>query len=247
MAGGVDYRMLKTQYRMHASVCSWASGRFYDSEVVSDGSVANRLLDEMDGVRRSPLTGVGMLGIKVSSPSGGLEKRGQGGELSNSQEAAAAVAHLLSLLRLGVPASALAVISPYLAQVELIRSGLARAAALAGSDDPGSQAGVVEVATVDSFQGREAEAVVLSLVRSNKERRVGFLGDERRLNVAVTRARRHLAVVCDPDTVTSSPAVASLLDHIAREGQWEAPQASAQGAFEKGVVYGTRASVEAPR
>ena len=60
---------------------------------------------------------------------------------------------------------------------------------------------LVEVASVDSFQGREAEAVVVSTVRSNERRAVGFLSDARRANVAVTRARRHVAVVGDSVTV----------------------------------------------
>ncbi|KAK0522160.1 hypothetical protein OC835_006667 [Tilletia horrida] len=59
----------------------------------------------------------------------------------------------------------------------------------------------VEVGTVDGMQGREKEAVVLSLVRSNREGEVGFLAEKRRLNVAMTRAKRQLCVVGDSGTV----------------------------------------------
>ena len=59
----------------------------------------------------------------------------------------------------------------------------------------------MEVGSIDGFQGREKDAIVISLVRSNESREVGFLSEKRRLNVAMTRARRHLCVVGDGDTV----------------------------------------------
>ena len=63
----------------------------------------------------------------------------------------------------------------------------------------------LEIRSVDGFQGREKEAVVLSLVRSNAKGEVGFLAESRRLNVAVTRARRHVAVICNAETVSRDP------------------------------------------
>ena len=71
-------------------------------------------------------------------------------------------------------------IAPYAAQVRLLREQLAV---------PG-----LEIDSVDGFQGREKEAVVISLVRSNPKGEIGFLGDVRRMNVAMTRARRKLLV-----------------------------------------------------
>ena len=55
----------------------------------------------------------------------------------------------------------------------------------------------IEIATVDSFQGRECDAVIYSTVRSNSERRIGFLKDQRRINVALSRARDQLIIVGD--------------------------------------------------
>lgn len=96
---------------------------------------------------------------------------------------------------------------------------------------------------MDGFQGREKEAVVLSLVRSNRKgifmivlviRRilhpkvhsffsfqgeVGFLAEDRRINVAVTRARRHIAIVCDTHTVQNHAFLKSLIDHVTRRGE----------------------------
>ena len=60
----------------------------------------------------------------------------------------------------------------------------------------------MEIATVDGFQGREKEVIILSLVRSNEKGEVGFLGEERRLNVAMTRPKRQLVVVGDTVTIS---------------------------------------------
>ena len=61
----------------------------------------------------------------------------------------------------------------------------------------------LEISTVDGFQGREKEIIILSLVRSNQKHQVGFLSDKRRLNVAITRPRRMLIVIGDIDTITN--------------------------------------------
>lgn len=71
---------------------------------------------------------------------------------------------------------------------------------------------------MDGFQGQEREAVVLSFVRSNLSREVGFLSDRRRINVAVTRAKRHVAIVCDSDTVSSDPFLNRLIKYIHEHG-----------------------------
>jgi len=59
----------------------------------------------------------------------------------------------------------------------------------------------VTINTVDSFQGQEADVVIISLVRSNDENEIGFLKDYRRMNVALTRARKKLIVIGDSATV----------------------------------------------
>ena len=60
----------------------------------------------------------------------------------------------------------------------------------------------LEIRSVDGFQGREKEVVILSLVRSNLEGHVGFLAEARRLNVAITRAKRHVVVIANVETVS---------------------------------------------
>ena len=73
---------------------------------------------------------------------------------------------------------------------------------------------------MDGFQGREMEAVVLSLVRSNAHGNVGFLAEARRLNVAVTRAKRHVALICDAECVGRKNAfLRRLVEYFAKNGQ----------------------------
>jgi superfamily I DNA and/or RNA helicase len=88
----------------------------------------------------------------------------------------------------------------------------------------------LEIASVDGFQGREKEAIVLDLVRSNDDGDLGFLRDVRRMNVALTRARRFLLVVGDSATlardsyyrafIESAEAQGALLSAWADDGVW---------------------------
>ena len=124
---------------------------------------------------------------------------------SNENEATLVTKHLERLIAAGVNPSSMSIISPYQAQVALLTAQLR------------SQYPELEIGSVDGFQGRENDVVIISLVRSNDkvslkackmsgslifvQREVGFLKDSRRLNVAMTRPRRQLVVVGDSSTV----------------------------------------------
>jgi len=109
---------------------------------------------------------------------------------SNDMEAKLAIRHVENLIGAGVRPEDIAVITPYNAQVALIAQSLKE------------KYPRIEIGSVDGFQGREKEAIVVSLVRSNEKHEVGFLGEKRRLNVAMTRPKRHLCVCGDSETIS---------------------------------------------
>ena len=136
------------------------------------------------------------------------------GSLYNPGELRVIALAVDALARAGLAPDRLAVIAPYRAQVQR----LAALPCLRG----------VEVDTVNAFQGREIDVLILSLVRSNPEGALGFVADPRRLTVALSRARRGLLVVGDSATVGGHPRFGAVLDQLAgRPGAlqsvWDAP------------------------
>ncbi|MEQ1508371.1 MAG: AAA domain-containing protein, partial [Myxococcota bacterium] len=122
--------------------------------------------------------------------------------------AALAVAEILAR---GIAPGDIGVIAPYAAQVAKLREALP----------------AIEVATVNAFQGREKEAIVVTFVRSNPARELGFVADGRRLTVALTRARRQLVLIGDAATLSVHPRFAALLDAVVTVSVWEPPWSDA--------------------
>ena len=193
-------RRLTVQYRMHAAIMGFPSAEFYDRELVADESVIGHRLCDLPGVRAEPLTEDPVRFIDTAGASYDEELEEDTESRFNRQEAALAVKKVRGLLDAGVHQYQIAVITPYRAQVRLLRDLL--------TDVP-----AVEVDSVDGFQGREKEVVVISLVRSNAEGEIGFLADTRRTNVALTRARGAVLVIGDSATLSNDPFYARLLTY----------------------------------
>ncbi|EFX03686.1 DNA-binding protein smubp-2 [Grosmannia clavigera kw1407] len=196
-------RMLTTQYRMHERIMRFPSDTLYGGHLVAAEAVAGRLLRDLrygdadDGCpvadtddTREPLVFIDTQGGDFAEGDQTSEQTSRGkltDSKHNTLEAALVRQHVRALVAAGVRPQDIAVVTPYSAQVALLAP---LKTALAG----------LEVGTVDGFQGREKEAVVLSLVRSNLTADVGFLADRRRLNVAMTRPKRSLTVIGDSET-----------------------------------------------
>ncbi|XP_022718654.1 DNA-binding protein SMUBP-2-like [Durio zibethinus] len=229
---GVLATMLTTQYRMNDAIASWASKEMYNGELKSSPSVASYLLVDSPFVKPTWITQCPLLLLDTRMPYGSLsvgceehlDPAGTG-SFYNEGETDIVVQHVFYLIYAGVSPTAIAVQSPYVAQVQLLRDRL----------DEFPQTAGVEVATIDSFQGREADAVIISMVRSNTLGAVGFLGDSRRMNVAITRARKHVAVVCDSSTICHNTFLARLLRHIRYFGRVKHAEPGASGGSGLGM------------
>ncbi|KKY17078.1 putative dna helicase [Diplodia seriata] len=192
-------RMLTTQYRMHEKIMAFPSQELYESKLIAADSVKARLLAELDyEVQETedttePVvfwdTQGGDFPERTEDEDSGKKSSLLGDSKSNEMEAALVRLHVGQLVEAGVRPEDIAVVTPYNAQ-------LAALSQLLKERYPG-----IELGSVDGFQGREKEAVIVSLVRSNAEHEVGFLGEKRRLNVAMTRPKRHLCVIGDSETV----------------------------------------------
>ncbi|MBI4057364.1 MAG: AAA family ATPase [Elusimicrobia bacterium] len=196
--------LLRVQYRMHRNIMDFSSQNFYENSLVPDPSVEMHTAKDLAGVSENDLT---RFPVQFWDTAGAGFKESWD-DLTQSRENEGEAKFTLSLiqqlLKSGIKPAQIGVITPYAAQVRRLKE-------LMGENGP-------EVRTVDGFQGREKEVIVISLVRSNLEKEIGFLNDFRRLNVALTRARRSLILIGDSATLGSHPLYARLMEYIQERG-----------------------------
>ncbi|XP_031111945.1 probable helicase MAGATAMA 3 [Ipomoea triloba] len=188
---GYPVQMLKTQYRMHPEIRNFPSREFYDEALEDGPDVEEQTKRAWHNYRCfGPFCFFDIHEGKESQPSGS-------GSWVNVDE----VEFVLAIYRELVTrypelksSSKLAIISPYRHQVKLIRQKFRETFGLDSEK-------VVDVNTVDGFQGREKDVAIFSCVRSNKDRGIGFVADFRRMNVGITRARASVLVVGSASTL----------------------------------------------
>jgi superfamily I DNA and/or RNA helicase len=193
-------RMLKEQYRMHETIMRFPSDETYGGQLRAHASVASRTLNE---VLQKEVDAPPVLFLDTAGKGFDESKAPQTESLRNEGEAGLVVARVRELLAAGLNPKELGVITPYRAQALWLREQLI-------------DLNDLEVDTVDAFQGREKDVIIVSLVRSNTEQQLGFLEDLRRLNVAITRPRRHLFVVGDSATLSAHPFYSRWLEYTQR-------------------------------
>lgn len=215
--------LLSLQYRMHPSISAFPSAVFYDG-MLSTPSFLSSMRTFPRGLAKMFPCEDGSLGVRFVDVGGrSNERRGQSearaltesralsnsGEgvssYSNEAEAKEIIEMLKTLFRQSTAATvpnSIGIVTPYSAQVALILSKLAADKELAELRRflPNTS---IEVKSVDAYQGRERDIIIVSCVRSNRNGRIGFLTDWRRMNVALTRAKTGLIIVGDRSTLNA--------------------------------------------
>ena len=204
---GIAKVMLNTQYRMHPQIARFPSTRFYKGKLLSGVTENDRRITETKfDWKGKVIRFVDTPGLETSC----RESKSKSNEIqakickiivSSLQQLACARSNakgssIIDSTREHPSKMSIAVITPYSKQADLLKE----LESLVDSKTISS----ITVATVDSFQGREADIVIFCTVRCNESRNIGFLADERRMNVALTRARRGLIVIGHKDTLVQS-------------------------------------------
>ncbi|XP_021765730.1 regulator of nonsense transcripts 1 homolog [Chenopodium quinoa] len=200
---GVKPIRLQVQYRMHPALSEFPSNSFYEGTLQNGVTINERQSTGIDfpwPVPNRPMFFYVQMGQEEISASGT--------SYLNRTEAANVEKIVTSFLRSGVVPSQIGVITPYEGQRAYIVNYMSRNGALRQQLYK-----EIEVASVDSFQGREKDYIILSCVRSNEHQGIGFLNDPRRLNVALTRARYGIVILGNPKVLSKQPLWNGLLTH----------------------------------
>ena len=199
--------LLRVQYRMNEAIMQFSSRRFYNGMLQADPSVRHRGILDLD----TPIDWIDTTGLDFKEQFVG-DTFGR----INRDEADLLIRHLEAYVaRIGTDRIRderidFGIISPYRAQVQYLRGRIRQSAVLRPVRD------LLAANTVDGFQGQERDVIFISLVRANDQGQIGFLGDLRRMNVAITRARMKLVILGEAATLARHPFYANLLAYIRR-------------------------------
>lgn len=219
--------MLRTQYRMHEQIMEFSNRKFYHHDLVAAESVANQ---KFELLKESQMAGKAFHFVDTAGCGYDEELNPESKSTSNPGEAGLLLRHLGAFLGefkkppkleegsfpepdSSRPAS-IGIISPYKDQVKLLRKLVKEEKALW----PWLKR--INVDTVDGFQGQERDVIYISMVRSNERGVIGFLGDTRRMNVALTRARFNLVVIGDSATLGNHGFYKDFLDYVDETGAY---------------------------
>jgi ATP-dependent RNA/DNA helicase IGHMBP2 len=208
--------LLDTQYRMNEQIMNYPSSALYGGLLKADRSVAHwTIANDSEPI------------VYIDTAGAGFEETESDGAICNLGEARFLKSHLKTAIASWVQSSpikqwpSIGIIAPYRKQVSILREMLEQ------DEELQRYAALIKVQTIDSFQGQEKDIIYISLTRSNIEQQIGFLSDVRRMNVAMTRAKKKLVVLGDSATIGIHPfyqhfiAYAESLGHYHSVWEWD--------------------------
>ena len=207
--------LLNRQYRMNKIIMGFSNKWFYGNELIADESIAgHQLVNEDSGYLPACLEFIDTAGCSYDE-----NQNPETLSYSNPGEGRVLLQHLEQLLkdyteRESTEPVSIGIISPYKEQREWLKEELPLL--------PLERTKIKELSikTIDGFQGEERDVIYISLVRSNETQEIGFLSDLRRMNVAITRARKKLVVFGDSATISSSPFYKAFLEYCEQNGMY---------------------------
>lgn len=194
MMNNSRFTLLDTQYRMNPLINEFPSTEFYNGHLRSDGSTIDNDLEQ--NIFKKPVA-------FIECPGSEIKKKGAT-SYYNLDECDAVAKLVVHLGKQGQNVDDIGIISPYSGQVRELQDRMP----------------FIEINSIDGFQGREKNIIIISLVRSNARGSIGFLKDLRRLNVALTRAIKQLIVVGDPTTISNEDTYKRFLDFVKQKGHY---------------------------
>ncbi|CAM9226301.1 unnamed protein product [Chrysoparadoxa australica] len=200
---GIRPIRLQVQYRMHPCLSEFPSNMFYEGTLQNGVTETERTMKQVDfpwPIVNKPMFFYTANGVEEIS--------GSGTSYLNRTEASMVEKIVTSFLKNGVNPSQIGVVTPYDGQRSYLVNYMARSGSLRSQ-----LYAEVEVASVDSFQGREKDFIIVTCVRSNEHQGIGFLSDPRRLNVALTRAKYGHITIGNPRLLAKNPLWNALVNY----------------------------------
>ena len=209
--------LLTRQYRMHNHIMQFSNDYFYGNQLEADATVKDTVLslNEEIEILNKPIELIDTAGCSFDE-----WQNPESLSLSNKGEADLVFKHLEQLLQQyqysgETQKLEIGIISPYKEQIELLKEKLQ---AFDYSTYPVSE---LAVKTIDGFQGEERDVIYISMVRSNEQSEIGFLSDIRRMNVALTRAKKKLVVIMDTATIGNHPFYKAFIEYCEGHGYYK--------------------------
>ncbi|CAJ0930202.1 unnamed protein product, partial [Mesorhabditis belari] len=197
--------LLTKQYRMNEKIMRWSNENFYEGRLEAGEENRHINLSEISSLPETNIFAQPLLFFDTSSLNFSEKKNQFNQSFSNEGEAKVVLDYAQKLINVGVNAKDIGVITPYFGQVKVLSKML-------------SDQGLI-VNTVDAFQGQEKEVILFSMVRDNRKKVLGFLNDYRRMNVAVTRAKRQFVLIGNKRMLDDDKILRSLRETIREQGR----------------------------